>query len=197
MDTDPTQGTSGGYNKLTGLTEYKEIVTPPSKRTKENTSSPTTECGKTSNFQNRGRLVLRYFECFKIACKKKLSATAQKELDRGVDMVNDLLTEVCSENMIINGRYLELKESLEEKKKKVEFIIPGIKDTLSDNNPSEIATDNEQGTTSINKRRKRRRKKTTVETREQTTRSDTEESGRESSSEQAKAGSKKKKKRRC
>jgi len=37
-------------------------------------------------------------------------------------MVSDLLTEVCNENMIIYGRYLELKERLEERKKNVEFV---------------------------------------------------------------------------
>jgi len=159
--------------------------------------SPETESGRTSSFQNRGRMVLRYFESFKTACKKKLSATAQQELDRGVDMVNDLLTEVCSENMIIYGRYLELKERLEEKKKKkVEFEIPSGKQTTSDINSVElVTTDNEEGTSSTNKGKRKKKGKTKAENKESTKGSDTEKSGRDSGSERSKTGSIKKSKK--
>ncbi|KAE9543417.1 hypothetical protein AGLY_002217 [Aphis glycines] len=82
MDTDSLPGTSKGRKRLTDMSGYTEVVTPPSKRNKDYTPSPETESGKTSSFQNRGRTVLRFFESFKTACKKKLSVTAQQELDR-------------------------------------------------------------------------------------------------------------------
>lgn len=196
MDTDSLPSTSKGKKRLTDMSGYTEIVTPPSKRNKENTPSPETESGKTSSFQNRGRMVLRYFESFKTACKKKLSATAQQELDRGVDMVNDLLTEVCSENMIIYGRYLELKERLEEKKKKVKFEIPSVKQTTSDINSAEIVTtDNEEGTSNTKKGKRKRKRKTKAESKESTKRSDAEDSGRDSGSERSKTGTIKKSKK--
>jgi hypothetical protein len=132
MESEPIPSTSNGKRSSTDMREYKEIVTPPSKRTKENTLSPVKEADKAGSFHERGRMVLRYFEKFKAACKKKLSATAQQELNREVDMVSKLLTEVCTENMIIYGRYLELKENAEEKKKKVDFTDIG-ETTASEN----------------------------------------------------------------
>lgn len=93
--------------------QYLEKVSPERKR-------------RATERMDRGRELLRFFEKFKIANKKKLTGAAVQELDIGIDMVNDLLAEVCSENMCIFGRYLELKEAVaaEEKKKKVEFASP-------------------------------------------------------------------------
>lgn len=128
MDVDKDQAFREERKRSNNLKEFTEIVTPPSKKHKENSgspNSPVTETEKTHSFHDRSRLVLRYFEKFKLANKKKLTAVSQQELDRGVDLVSDLLTEVCAENMIIYGRYLKLKEKVEDKKKKVEFLESG------------------------------------------------------------------------
>lgn len=138
------------------MKDFAEIVTPPSKKLKEGSRSPNTpvtEAEKAHSFHDRSRLVLRYFEKFKIANKKKLTAVSQQELNRGVDLVSELLTEVCNENMIIYGRYLELKENIEERKKKVEFLETGKESTYQ-----VTKENNEKSEQKMKKPRKKKKK---------------------------------------
>ncbi|KAE9543416.1 hypothetical protein AGLY_002216 [Aphis glycines] len=98
--------------------------------------------------------------------------------------------------MIIYGRYLELKERLEEKKKKVEFEIPSVKQTTSDINSAElVTTDIEEGTSNTKKGKRMRKRKTKAESKESTKRSDAEDSGRDSGSERSKTETIKKSKK--
>jgi len=84
MEVDKDQSFRGERKRSNNLKEFTEIVTPPSKKHKESSGSPNTpvtEPEKTHSFHDRSRLVLRYFEKFKSANKKKLSAVSQQELD--------------------------------------------------------------------------------------------------------------------
>lgn len=108
MEVDKNKTSQEERKRSNNLKEFTEIVTPPSKKHKENSGSPSTpvtETEKMHSFHDRSRLVLRYFEKFKLANKKKLTAVSQQELDRGVHLVGDLLTKMCDENKIIRGRY--------------------------------------------------------------------------------------------
>jgi hypothetical protein len=79
--------------------------------------------------------------------------------------------------MIIYARYLELKERLEEKKKKMEFMAPSIKDTILGNETVEVMTTDNEGRQPNRGKRRKRRKKNTNRNAEATT--ETERSGAE------------------
>jgi len=104
--------------------------TNPTKICKVQLTSPGTpknDMEKTSQYQRRARELTTYFERFKTTTKKKLTATNNSELDKGVELLNDLVTELCLENIHHVGRYTELKrmyDGLEENKKRVDFASP-------------------------------------------------------------------------
>jgi len=55
-----------------------------------------------------------YFEKFKTTAKKMLNATNTLELDKEVELLNDLVIELCLENIHYVGRYTELKRLYDE-----------------------------------------------------------------------------------
>lgn len=109
------------------IVDYMETVSPARKRNRESSKSPgqpESEADMTMSYSRRGRSLIMYFEKFKSSYKKKLTSTAQSELDIGVEMINELIAEICAENMCILGRYLELKEAAADNRKKVDFAPP-------------------------------------------------------------------------
>lgn len=129
-DQQEEQGTSGRDNERSKRThgsspQNESNVTPlnPNKIRKEKSVTPRTpndEFSRTSSCQRRARELTIYFERFKATAKKKLNATNNSDLDKGV-------TELCLENIHHVGRYTELKrlyEETEETKKRVVFTSP-------------------------------------------------------------------------
>ncbi|XP_022164208.1 uncharacterized protein LOC111029501 [Myzus persicae] len=152
--------------------EGQTTPTNPNKVRKEQSVTPGTpknDLEKTSFYQRRARELTMYFEKFKSTTKKKLTTTNNSELDKGVALLNDLVTELCLENMHHVGRYTELKrmyDELEESKRRVEFVspLPVANPRRVRNLEENLTTDTEAETIKKRRKPKKKKKRTTAVT---------------------------------
>jgi len=181
-------GTSGQTPRYTpenflkrkkAIIEHMGTVSPARKRNRENSKSPgqpESETDMAISYSRRGRNLMTYFEKFKSSYKKKLTAAAQSELDVGVEMINELITEICAENMCIFGRYLELKDAAADNRKRVDFASPLRKqkerfERITEE--SQTSDTDKEGP----KKKRRRRKKKSADSQAQSSGAETAQSG--------------------
>jgi len=183
----------GGANSTTGdsennqmetdsqnLTNKRNLVTLPNNSTPLNPSkvrkeqspgTPKDDMEKACFHQRKARELTMYFEKFKTTTKKKLNASNNSELDKGVELLNDLVTELCLENMHYIGRYTELKrmyDELEDNRKRVGFASPlplttARRNIVKDN----LTTDTETELTKKKRKPKNKKKRNTAATDEE------------------------------
>ncbi|XP_060843818.1 uncharacterized protein LOC132923859, partial [Rhopalosiphum padi] len=143
-------------------------INPSKLRKEQSTGIPKDEMEKACFYQRKAREMTMYFEKFKTSTKKKLNASNNSELDKGVELMNDLVTELCLENIQYIGRYTELKrmyDELEDSRKKVGFVSPLPPSTARRNIAEDIlTTDTEMETTKKKRKSKKKKKKNTVAT---------------------------------
>lgn len=161
------------------IIDYMGTVSPARKRNRENSKSPgqpESETDMAISYSRRGRNLMMHFEKFKASYKKKLTAAAQSELDVGVEMINELITDIYAENMCIFGRYLELKDAAVDNRKRVDFASPLPKQKERFERITEEIQTSDTDTEGPKKNRRRRKKKS-VESQAQSSGAETAQSG--------------------
>jgi len=86
MPDDDEQRTPAHPTKL----RKEQLITP---------GIPKSDLERASFYLKKARELKMYFEKFKMTTKKKLNATNNSELDKGVELLNELVTELCLENI--------------------------------------------------------------------------------------------------
>jgi len=143
-------------------------MNPTKLRKEQSPGTPKEEMEKACFYQRKAREMTMYFEKFKNSTKKKLNASNNSELDKGVELMNDLVTELCLENIHYIRRYTELKrmyDELEDSRKKVGFVSPLPPSTARRNLAEEnLTTDTETETTKKKRKSRKKKKKNTAAT---------------------------------